>query len=140
MIHGSARRKLSELVDGVLDEATEVRVRGHVQGCARCRRVVNELEYAETLLRRLPLSLVPLVATEAADARLVALARWAAEPEPVWRERFGTSAIGAFAAAASLALLLMSTTWAPLVAAPGESIALAALMPEATQYAPMGWR
>ena len=140
MIHGNARRKLPELVDGALDDTTEVIVRGHVQGCARCRRVVDELESAETLLRKLPPSLVPRVASEAADARLLALARWAAKPEPVWRERFGTSAIGAFAAAAGLALILMSATWAPLVADPGEAIALAALMPEATQYAPMGWR
>jgi hypothetical protein len=101
---------------------------------------VGELESAETLLRSLPPSLVPRVASEAADARLLALARWASEPEPVWREHFGTSAIGAFAAAAGLALILMSTTWAPLVSEAGEASALAALMPEATQYAPLGWR
>ena len=140
MIHESARRRLSELVDGVLDDATEIRVRGHVQGCARCRRIVYELESTETLLRSLPPSLVPRVASDAADARLLALARWAAEPEPVWRERFGTSAIGAFAAAAGLALILMSGTWAPLVAEPAEATALAAMMPGATDYAPLGWR
>ena len=44
MIHTTASRRLAELVDGVLDDATEVRVRGHVQGCARCRRVVGELD------------------------------------------------------------------------------------------------
>jgi anti-sigma factor RsiW len=140
MIHTTASRRLAELVDGVLDDATEVRVRGHVQGCARCRRVVGELEAAETLLRGLPPSLVPLEASEAADARLAALARWASEPEPVWRERFGASAIGAFAAAAGLALVLMSATWTPLVAEPAEAATLAAVMPEATQYAPLGWR
>lgn len=140
MIHTTASRRLAELVDGVLDDATEVRVRGHVQGCARCRRVVGELEAAETLLRGLPPSLVPLEASEVADARLAALARWASEPEPVWRERFGASAIGAFAAAAGLALVLMSATWTPLVAEPAEAATLAAVMPEATQYAPLGWR
>ena len=140
MMHRSALRRLPELVDHALDEAGEASLRGHVQGCARCRRVLGELEAAEALLRRLPPSLVPRLASDAADARLAALARWAAEPEPVWRERFGASAIGAFAAAAGVVLILMSTTWAPLVAEPAEAATLAAVMPEATQYAPLGWR
>ena len=72
--------------------------------------------------------------------RLAALARWAGKPEPVWRERFGASAIGAFAAAAVLAMVLMSSTWAPVVAEPAGAATLAAVMPEANQYAPLGWR
>jgi hypothetical protein len=36
--------------------------------------------------------------------------------------------------------VLMSATWTPLVAEPAEAATLAAVMPEATQYAPLGWR
>ncbi|MEN8184651.1 MAG: zf-HC2 domain-containing protein [Myxococcota bacterium] len=139
MIHWKAQRRLVELVDGVLSPTEAARVRGHVQGCARCRRLMRELEASEGLLRSLPPSLLPREASAAADARLAALARWAADPEPVWRERFGASAIGAFAAAAGLALVLMSTTWTPLLTEPARAATLSAVVPEA-QFAPLGWR
>ena len=139
MIHLKARRRLVELVDDTLSPLEAAQVRGHVQGCARCRRLVRELETSAELLLRLPPSLLPREASPAAEARLAALARWAAEPEPVWRERFGASAIGAFAAAAGVALVLMSTTWTPLLAE-DTNVTLAMVMPETTQGAPLGWR
>jgi anti-sigma factor RsiW len=139
MIHWSARRRLPDLLEDDLAPGVEARVRGHVQGCARCRRLLRELQRSEALLRELPASLVPALADAGTEARLAALARWAAEPEPVWRERFGASAIGAFAVAACLVWVFLAGSWAPVVYDPSRSVALAAVMPEA-QISPPGWR
>jgi hypothetical protein len=100
--------------------------------------MMRELEATERLLRRLPRSVVPLEPSPASDARLAALARWAADPAPIWRERFGVSAVGAFAVAAVLALFLATSAWSPMVGNPSGAMALAGMMPDA-DYAPIGW-
>ncbi len=140
MIHWTARRLLPDLVDGALHTGVEARVRGHSQGCARCRRILRELEESERWLRELPAALAPLDESRAAEARLKALARWAPPPEPVWPERLRTSALGAFAAAAAVVLFLVTSSWTPLVGDPSQTANAASLVPEATQYAPLGWR
>lgn len=140
MIHWSARRLLPDLVDGGLCAAVAVRVRGHSQGCARCRRILRELEESEQLLRELPAVLAPLDGSRAAEARLVGLSRWAPEPASVWPERVRTSAIGAFAAAAAVVLVMVTSSWTPLVGDPSRAVTVASISPEARQYAPLGWR
>jgi anti-sigma factor RsiW len=140
MIHWSARCRLADLVDGGLPEAVEARVRGHVQGCARCRRVLRGLEESERLLRALPTVLAPLEESRAAEARLVGLARWAPEPPPLWPQRVGTSAIGLVAVAAAAVLMTVTSSWTPLVGDPSRAVTVASLSPEARTYAPMGWR
>ena len=80
MIDFTARRLLPDLVDGCLHRSVEARVRGHTQGCARCRRILRELEESERLLRELPAVLAPLDESRTAEARLVRLARWARNP------------------------------------------------------------
>jgi len=80
VIHLRAKRLLSSLPDGLLEPATEHRVRTHAAGCARCRAELRSLEASAGLLRRLPRSLVPLRADAEAEARLEALARWGRMP------------------------------------------------------------
>jgi len=140
MIHWTARRWLPDLVDGCLDPSVEARMRGHTQGCARCRRILRELEESEQLLRELPAVLAPLDESRAAEARLVGLARWAPEPPPLWPERLRTSALGALAVAAVWVLVTVTSAWTPLVGDPSRAVSSASLSPEARQYAPLGWR
>ena len=140
MIHWTARRWLPDLVDGCLDPSVEARMRGHTQGCARCRRILRELEESEQLLRELPAVLAPLDESRAAEARLVGLARWAPEPPPIWPERLRTSALGALAVAAVWVLVTVTSAWTPLVGDPSRAVSSASLSPEARQYAPLGWR
>jgi anti-sigma factor RsiW len=140
MIHWTARRWLPDLVDGCLDPSVEARMRGHTQGCARCRRILRELEESERLLRELPAVLAPLDESRAAEARLVGLARWAPEPPPLWPERLRTSALGALAAAAVWVLVTVTSAWTPLVGDPSRAVSSASLSPDARQYAPLGWR
>jgi anti-sigma factor RsiW len=140
MIHWTARRLLPDLVDGCLGEGMEVRVRGHAQGCARCRRVLRELEESERLLRELPPVLAPLAESPRAEARLAGLSRWAPEPPALWPERLRTSALGAVAAGVVWVLVTVTSAWTPLVGDPSRAVSYASLSPEARQYAPMGWR
>jgi anti-sigma factor RsiW len=140
MIHLRARPLLPSLVEGDLPAGVGAGGGGHVQGCARCRRILAELRRSVALLRRLPASLLPLEASEEADTRLTALARWAVDPAPVWREHFGASAIGAFALAACLVVVAVTSSWAPVLSDPAKSVTLAAVMPEAQNMAPLGWR
>ena len=55
----------------------------------------------------------------------------APEPPPTWAERIGVSALGAFAAAAMLAMVLSTAGWIPPLESPSRSVTLAAVMPEA---------
>jgi anti-sigma factor RsiW len=140
MIHWTARRLLPDLVDGALSSSVAVRVRGHSQGCARCRRILWELEESEELLRQLPPVLAPLDGSPAAQTRLVGLSRWAPEPASPWAERVRTSALGAIAAAATVVLVMVTSSWTPLVGDPSRAVTVASVSPEANQYAPLGWR
>ena len=140
MIHFTARRLLPDLVDGCLHRSVEVRVRGHTQGCARCRRILRELEESERLLRELPAVLAPLDESRTAEARLVGLARWAPDPAPLWPERLRTCGLGAAAAAAVWVLATVTSAWTPLVGDPSRAVSYASVSPEARQYAPLGWR
>lgn len=111
MNHWQARGRVAALLDGTLPAATDQRVRTHVARCPRCRDVLRELEASEALLRRLPAALLPREPSPAAEARLAALARWAA-PAPA--AAAGASPIQAalrparaLAAAAALALMMI---------------------------------
>lgn len=129
MRHGRARRLLTSLPDGLLDPATEAAVRAHAARCARCGDALADLDAADAWLRRLPLALVPVEPSPAAEMRLAALARWSrplagarppvAEPgprpvAPIARgARWGIPAVGAAAAAACLAAVLVSVAPVP---------------------------
>lgn len=129
MRHRRARRMLSALPDGLLPAETEVAVRRHVGRCTVCLDALAELEAADALLRRLPATLLPLEPCSAAQARLTVLARWSGRAgasagpaivEPTTRParlavgaRWGIPAVGAMAAAACLAGLLVSVVPLP---------------------------
>lgn len=131
MNHGEARRLLPAILDRTLPPPIEAGVREHVDACTRCGRHLAELEAVEALLLQLPSSLVPLEAAPGADARLANLARWSPEPPPTWAERIGVSALGAFAAAAMLAMVLSTAGWIPPLESPSRTVTLAAVLPEA---------
>lgn len=103
MIHLLARKLLSSLPDGLLEPATERRLRAHLGRCARCRAELAALETSAALLRRLPRSLLPLRSHAAADERLDALARW--ERVPPLPLRPAAAGGGAWAPVARLASL-----------------------------------
>ncbi len=123
MRHGRAKRLLSSLPDGLLEDRAEGEVRRHLAGCPRCRAELSALEASTTLLRRMPASLLPVTTTPAAESRLAGLARWAAGPEATrsfplprspgrsiagWLEAFGLPALGAFVGAAAVTLALVA--------------------------------
>ena len=129
MKHREARKLLPTLLDGTLPAGREAALRAHVDECPRCRTTLDEHEATEQLLAQLPLALVPLEASVAADARLASLARWAAAPVLSWQECVGLQAIGAFAAAMLVAAVISAGHWEPVVEMPYESspISIAAL-------------
>lgn len=140
MIHLRARRLLASLPDGTLSAPVEAAVRAHAEGCRRCRRARAELEAAESLLAELPASLVPLEPSRQAAARLGALARWAPEPPASLAERLGAPALGAVAAGAMLALVLLGQTALVGGPPPGHEVTLAAMLPPDSQLLPTGFR
>ena len=141
MNHFRARRLLPQVLDHALPARVEAEVRAHAEGCAVCDRVLAELEASEQLLAQLPISLLPIDDEDAATHRLESLARWAPDPEPSWRERLGMTAVGAFACAAMMMVLLSSAGWVP--ASEGEppaGITMAAVLPDSSLMNMGRWR
>ncbi len=138
MRHWQAARALPELLDQTLPALVEAEVRAHAERCRRCRRTLAEHEASERLLAQLPVSLMRLDGR--LEHRLDSLARWAGIPTPTWGERLGLSALGAFAAAAMLAMVLSTAGWLPQTDDVHRDVTLAAVLPD-TDLLPMGrWR
>lgn len=140
MRHGRARRLLPALPDQTLPTLLESEVRVHLQRCRACRRRLDELETSEALLRLLPASLVPRWSSPAAETRLAALARWSAAPAARdWPTILRVPALGALAAAATVAVLLSLGSWETEVREPRNQVLYAALYtgPAPTPYT---WR
>ena len=119
MNHRRARRRLAGLADGLLAPAEEAAVRAHVEVCRRCRRIVAEHAAVESLLRRIPASVLPLDASRAGDGRLLTLARWAPsprEPSLVWK-------LPALSAMAVTMVVWMLVGMGPDLPARGASVA-----------------
>jgi anti-sigma factor RsiW len=138
--HSRARRLLAALPDRTLPARVEGEVRAHAEQCRICRRRLADFEASETLLRLLPVSLLPERPSAVAEARLVALTRWSGPPpSPRWPGALGIPALGALAAAATVAVGLFLGSWAPAVKEPREQVLYAALYagPAPTPYT---WR
>jgi anti-sigma factor RsiW len=136
MSHRFARRRLTGLLDGLLEAAEERGVREHLDGCRRCRRALREFEASETLLRRLPASFIPLDAGGAGSERLQALARWAPARPPRWTRPL--PALGACSAAALAILVMVMVGPAPsagTVESPSRRLVMASRSPS-TYLAP----
>ncbi len=129
MIHWKARRLLPQVLDGSLTARVEGEVRAHADSCASCTRALDEFEACERLLAELPTSLVPLDVPEGRVDRLRALSRWVAPPQPSFAERLGMSALGAFAGAAMLGLVMTGQAWAPASTDLGPPLTLAGALP-----------
>ncbi len=138
MRHRAASRLLPAVLDGTLPAPEESAVRAHAEECRRCARSLEELESAEALLRRLPLSLVPLAPARDADVRLAGLARWAGRPQTAWAERLGLQAVGALAGAVLVALVIAVGDWEPVVKEPHTYQSLASVLPGGPGLS--GWR
>jgi len=139
MNHWTARQLLPAILDHTIPAGLEAEVRGHVDGCGRCRRTLAEFEASEALLARLPTALVPVEPSSEAQERLASLARWSPDPRPEWQERIGVSALGALAAAAMLLMVISVTGWGPMVVEHSTPVSLAAVLPD-SNYLPTGWR
>jgi len=128
VIHWKARRLLPQILDGSLAARVEGDVRAHAAGCRSCTRTLAEFEACEHLLAELPTALVPLEVPEGHVERLRALSRWVVVSEPSWAERLGMSALGAFAGAAMLGLVMTGQSWVPADPELGSSITLAGVL------------
>lgn len=136
--HRKARKLLPQILDGGLPPLTEALVRDHAERCGRCTRVLAEFEASERLLARLPRAILADPEPERISARLHALARWAMDAEPSWRERLGATALGTVAAGMLVALVLSGQGWLPPNPADsGDATTIAAVMPD-NLLTPMG--
>jgi anti-sigma factor RsiW len=122
------RRLLAALPDRTLPARLEGEVRAHAERCRVCRRRLADLEASEVLLRLLPVSLLPERPSPVAEARLAALARWSAPPPaPLWPGALRIPALGALAAAATVAVVLSLGSWRPVPNEPRDQVLYAAL-------------
>ena len=120
MNHWKARLLIPSLLDEVLSQRVERRVRTHLADCHGCRRVLDEMKRAEGMLRALPAALVPVQTTRTSESRLAGLARWApidAGPRPAFHF---LPALTTFAAASLLVFAVWTGTWAPVVHSHGQ--------------------
>ena len=140
MNHRRAQRLLPALLDHGIPARREALVREHIERCARCANALAELEACEQLLRALPAALLPLKASEDDDRRLAALARWANVPPLAWPTRLGLQAVGAFAAAFLLLMVISIGQWTPLVEARNESGVVSIAGVPAASVTPYTWR
>jgi len=138
MNHLRAGRRLSQLMDGELAESVAEDVRSHLRGCRRCRRHLAELQMAETLVARLPLSVAPLEFEASAHMRLSRLALWSDEPALPDPTRWRVPALGLAWLVLAAALVFSAQSWAPLFDPPG-TFDLAVVSQE-TALTPVGWR
>ena len=139
MRHGKARRLLPGLPDGSLSEIEELDLHVHVASCARCRQYVREMEFAESLLRRLPVSLLPAQESRRSAARLASLARWSADPYAPAPDRWRFPALGLAGMIGAIMLGVTVGTWAPAPQDTPERVLLASMYPVNSVYFPIGW-
>ena len=139
MRHGKARRLIPALPDGTLPKMQELDLHVHVASCARCRRQVREMEVSESLLRRLPVSLLPEQESRASVARLASLARWSPDPYAPEPGRWRFPALGLAGVVGMLLLVVTVGTWVPMPGDTPEQVLLASIYPENSAYLPIGW-
>ncbi len=111
MMHCHVKRQLSAYLDDELttDEANHIRI--HLGRCVKCRHRFREIQAAESLLRRMPTSLIPDQWSFAAEMRL----RSAAGLSPtLLSDPANGMAFRAAAATLSMAVMLFMVTVGPL--------------------------
>jgi hypothetical protein len=139
MMHWKARRLLPAIYDGTLPELVELDVHVHALGCARCRRAMREFEIAETLLLRMPASLVPLEWSPGSYNRLASLSRWSLDPERN-PERWRAPALGLVGALIVVLMFFSTGAWSPSLGDPTTDSRLSSSHYSAdSAYLPATW-
>lgn len=115
MMHFKASRLIASLPDETLSEAVELDVRVHVASCARCRRMLEEIELSEELMRGMPHAILPLEWSPGSYRRLTSLARWSSEPDLPDPVRWRLPMLSVVSAAAILTIAMMGGRYSPFV-------------------------
>ena len=101
MMHWRANRLVASLPDDTLAPEVAMEVELHAASCARCRRKIEEIEFAEQLMQAMPAALLPREWNPNSYQRLNSLARWSPDrgiPDSPGRWRAPTlSLVSAFA-------------------------------------------
>ena len=116
-MHWKARRLLPATYDGTLPEMVALDVRVHALGCARCRHAMREFEMAETLLQRMPASLLPLEWNPTSYSRLASLSRWSLDPERN-PGRWRAPVLGLAGVVAVVFVFFSTGAWSPTLSSP----------------------
>jgi anti-sigma factor RsiW len=138
MLHWKARRLLPRLLDEDLNEEVRLDVEVHAASCARCRRVQRELEISERLLQNMPAAFGPLEFDPNTYARLVALNRWASDPDYPRPDRYNAPILALASALAIVGLAATVSHWSPMVRTVADPVALEAAE-SYTAYLPPTW-
>lgn len=111
MMHWHVRRQLSAYLDDELTTDEANHIRNHIGQCVECRHRFREIQAAESLLRRMPTSLMPEQWSFAAERRL----RSAAGLAPILRaDPANGMAFRAAVATLSMAVVLFLVAVGPL--------------------------
>ena len=110
-MHWHVRRQLSAYLDDELTTDESNHIRDHLGQCVKCRHRFREIQAAESLLRRMPASLVPQQWSFTAELRL----RSAAGLSPMLRaDPANGMAFRTAAATLSMAVMLFLVSVGPL--------------------------
>jgi anti-sigma factor RsiW len=117
MMHWRVKRRLSAYLDDELttDEANHLRI--HLGTCVGCRHRFREIQAAESLLRRMPVSLLPEQWSCTAELRLRSAAGL---PHRLRPDAANGMAFRAAAATLSMAIMLFVVTVGSLSVSPPE--------------------
>ena len=128
MMHWRASRLLRFLAEDELTTDEAAHVRAHVESCTHCGLRLREYEASETLLRRMPRSLVPQDWTLSAELSLRAVA---GIPSALGISPADGMAFRAAAATTSMAITLLLVTVGPLAPNRPEPRGWSGLLPSA---------
>jgi anti-sigma factor RsiW len=112
VIHRRAQKLLGDYLEGDLEPGQRTRVDGHLDECGECAREARELRQTVSMLRGLPMDVVP---PDVADAVMTRIAAGEGRP-PRWvraYRSFGESG-GGWALAAGVAALMIAVMLEPV--------------------------
>jgi len=138
MMHWKAKRFLPSLMDDTLEERAALDLRVHVASCARCRRAQREYELSESLLRRLPSTLLPVEASPTSYGRLVSLSRWYDDPALPTPDRWRAPALTAASLAMVFSMAVTVGAWSPIVGEGSGRVMLGAVNANSAAI-PVSW-
>ena len=114
MMHWRASRLVASLPDDTLPPEIAMEVEVHVASCARCRQKLEEIEFAEELMRAMPSALLPRQWNPTSYQRLKSLARWSPERELIDIGRWRAPTLSLVSAMAILIMAIMVGRYSPI--------------------------